>query len=257
MNNNKYYLSMFFFCLSVVVCFGSIENNPGILGDENKLELEHYLRTARIVSAIPDEDAGRSEPWRINLSDGKKRLKGWFKHINRVRPNIIPADSYKYELAAYELDKLLDFNIVPPTVEREIKGYIGSLQLFVEDCTSLSVLMRKKDKILASDKIKSALQEVAVFEILTYCQRNSESEKDILIHDTNGKVCRVDFSQAFAPEPHFPPGIKAVKCSAKIQKSLENLSRDKIETALSPFLNEEEIRALLARKELLVEKLKQ
>ena len=256
MKNNKYYLSLFFFYLSVVVSFGSLENDLSVREEKNKKELEHYLRTAQIVSAIPDEDAGRTEPWRINLSDGKQRLKGWFKHINRVRPHMMP-DSYKYELAAYELDKLLDFNIVPPTVEREIKGVKGSLQLFVEDYTPLNVLKRRKDEILASDKIKSALQEIVVFEILTYCQRNSESEKDILIHETNAKVCRVDFGQAFETEPHFPPGIDDVTCSVKIKKNLENLSRDMIETALSPFLNEEEISALLARKELLLEKLKQ
>jgi hypothetical protein len=67
----------------------------------------------------------------------------------------------------------------------------------------------------------------------------------------------VDFSQAFDTKPHFPPGIEDVKCSAKIQKSLADLSQEKIETALNPFLNEKEISALLARKELLVKKLKQ
>ena len=250
---------MVFFSFCFVIGFLVSDNTSGIQVYENLEEMEYFLRTAKIITAIPDEDAGRTEPWRITLSDGKKMLRGWFKHLNRVRPHKLGlADSYKYELAAYELDKLLGFNIVPPTVEREIEGVQGSLQLFVEDCTPLSVLKRRKAKILESDKVQAALQEIMVFEILTYCQRDSESERDILIHEAESKVCRVDFGQAFATTADFPPGteeLKEIKCSPRIRKNLMDLSPDKIKAALSPFLNQEEISALVARKDLLIKKL--
>jgi hypothetical protein len=35
-------------------------------------------------------------------------------------------ESYKSEIAAYELDKLLELNMVPPTVERVFKGEKGA-----------------------------------------------------------------------------------------------------------------------------------
>ena len=40
--------------------------------------------------------------------------------------------SYKSEIAAYELDKLLKMDMVPPTVERQLHGANGAAQLWVE-----------------------------------------------------------------------------------------------------------------------------
>ena len=41
--------------------------------------------------------------------------------------------SYKNEIAAYELDKLLKLDMVPPTVERQLQGITGAAQLWVEN----------------------------------------------------------------------------------------------------------------------------
>jgi hypothetical protein len=42
-------------------------------------------------------------------------------------------ESYKAEIAAYELDKLLRMDMVPPTVERQLQGHNGAAQLWVEN----------------------------------------------------------------------------------------------------------------------------
>ena len=41
--------------------------------------------------------------------------------------------SYEAEIAAYELDKLLKLDMVPPTVERLLQGNTGSARLWVEN----------------------------------------------------------------------------------------------------------------------------
>ena len=50
-------------------------------------------------------------------------------------------ESYRAEIAAYELDKLLGLSMVPPTVERKVKGETGSAQMWVDDV----VLLKTKD----------------------------------------------------------------------------------------------------------------
>ena len=47
-------------------------------------------------------------------------------------------ESYKSEIAAYELDKLLKMDMVPPTVERQIDGSNGAAQQWVEHVVDLS-----------------------------------------------------------------------------------------------------------------------
>ena len=42
-------------------------------------------------------------------------------------------ESYKAEIAAYEVDKLLKMDMVPPTVERQLEGHNGAAQLWVEN----------------------------------------------------------------------------------------------------------------------------
>ncbi len=128
-------------------------------------ELENYLRTAKVVSKRRTE--GRGENWITSLDDGKTARRGFFKLINRFRPAII-TDSYKYGIAAYELDKLLDLNLVPPVVEREIEGRKGSLQIFIEGALLESERRMKNIKSQDPEKFKNTLGDLSVFENLTY-----------------------------------------------------------------------------------------
>jgi hypothetical protein len=46
-------------------------------------------------------------------------------------------ESYRSEIAAYELDRMLDLNMVPPTVEKRVNGTMMSAQMFVDRCVWL------------------------------------------------------------------------------------------------------------------------
>jgi len=46
-------------------------------------------------------------------------------------------ESYKSEIAAYELDKLLAMNMVPPAVERTIEGETGAAVMWVDGTRSV------------------------------------------------------------------------------------------------------------------------
>jgi hypothetical protein len=219
--------------------------------DINLDEVEQYLRTANIVSVIPDENLGRTVPWRIDLDDGKTKRKGFFKHIDRCRPDLLP-DCYKYELAAYELSKLLDLKVVPPTVFREVEGISGSLQMMVEGCQNFSAIQRKNLKLPDPDKFKKTMLDIVVFENLTYCVCN---DKDILVHMDNGHVCRVDFSEAFVPVHELLPGCKIKQCSDGLAHNLKKLNEDQISAVLTPYLNEQEIEAVVIRKNLIIKEL--
>ena len=52
-------------------------------------------------------------------------------------------EAYKSEIAAYELDRLLGLDMVPPTVERRVGGDLASVQLWVEGCRVLKDVDQK------------------------------------------------------------------------------------------------------------------
>jgi hypothetical protein len=212
-------------------------------------EVEAFLRVASVTSPPEPAAAGRTEPWSVRLEFEGIRMRGQFKYIDRRRPTPLP-DSYKYELAAYELAKHLDLSFVPPIVEREIHGTPGALQRFVEN--ALPEADRKRRNLQPADPaaFAGAMDDLRV--LLNLVNEPCGNERDILIQQDTGQVYRVDFSEAFAPDTVTPQGCEILRCSRKLYKALVDWDEGKVKTLLAPFLNEEEARALNARRGLIV-----
>lgn len=254
MKMNKYLFLIFFLSLSLSnLCLlkSQIADQEGI----NFKEMENYLKTAKIIFVDKEDLPGRTAPWKIKLSDGKTERKGIFKHLNRPRPHMLP-DSYKYDIAAYELNKLLDIQIVPPVVEREIEGIEGSLQLFLVDCIKENERRRRKIEPPHPERFQNEMDEIKVFDNLA---RNEEClyADDLFIHVKNWKVCRVDYSIAFPPIVELISDCSITRCSRKLYKNLLELDNELVKTKLQSYLNDQELEALIKRKDLIIEIIQQ
>jgi hypothetical protein len=91
---------------------------------QNRAAIEQYLQTAKVIGEeeIP---LGITKPKRMRLEPGGPVEYFAFKAIQPGRYEGF-WESYKHEMAAYELDKLLGLDMVPPTVERRIRGIDGA-----------------------------------------------------------------------------------------------------------------------------------
>ena len=94
-------------------------------GEEELEELEEFLRTAEPTEVEPI-GKGVTNPFRVTLAPGGPMPAFAWKpaplppaSLPRGRGGI--TESYKTEVAAYELDKLLKLGMVPVTVERRVK----------------------------------------------------------------------------------------------------------------------------------------
>jgi len=212
-------------------------------------ELESFLRTAEITLIEKGKIPGRTNAWKITLFDGKQEKQAHFKFVNFNRPTPL-ADSYTYELAAYELDKLLDLGRIPPVVCREIDGVIGSLQIRIENCIPLDALQRRNLRPPDTEAFQNSLEELNVFENLVYCERKELD--DVLIEQENWKVLRVDFGEAFDPSPTLIPDQEITRCSKKLFEKLAKLDEDVIISKLGELLNKNEMSMLFERKALII-----
>ena len=243
---------LFFTCF--VFCNGWCQLQTTNKENLKQKEIENYLRTAKIISVEKDQELGRTAPWKITLDDGGVVRQGFFKHVNASRPTILP-DSYKYELAAYELNKLLDLNIVPPVVEREIEGIKGSIQQYIKNFIGESDRKRRNIEPPDPKNFENTLDEIEIFENLVYDE--CFDKDDIFIQTEDWKVWRVDFSEAFPPFSELLPGCKIRRCSKKFYQNLQKLDNDYIKAKLKLYLNDEEIKTLLIRKKIISDKIKQ
>ena len=90
----------------------------------DRAELEHFLAKAK-VKERKKLGKGVTNPEKVTLElDGKVGY-AIYKRVDKKH------DSWRYELAAYQLDQALGLGMVPPTVKRSIRGRKGALQLWV------------------------------------------------------------------------------------------------------------------------------
>src|SRR2546426_618874 len=101
----------------------------------SKEQITQFLLTAKVVKGEHTKK-GITEPWRLTLTDGNVTHDASFQAIDEHKQSKQLAsgtefnfvDSYKYNIAAYQLAELLGLDdLVPVYVERKWKGDTGSL----------------------------------------------------------------------------------------------------------------------------------
>ena len=97
-------------------------------------DIEHFLRTTPIVK-MEDLSVGVTHPKKATLPPGGPVQYFAWKAIPPARYSGF-WESYLSEIAAYELDKLLQLNMVPPTVEREYKSDKGAAVMWASPTKS-------------------------------------------------------------------------------------------------------------------------
>jgi hypothetical protein len=214
--------------------------------------LEKALRECKVVNTRKNEP-GRTSPWIITFTERCAVKRALFRYVDRPRPQPT-ADSYKYDIAAYELTKLLGVELIPAIVEREIDGREGTLQVLLENCIREKERKRRKMEPPDAKAFSNALETIKVFINLAY--DDCYNSDDLYIHMEDWRVCRVDFSEAFAPMSELLPGCDITVCSRKLYDGLLKLDEETVKSTLSRYLSDEEIGALLIRRSLLVEKIK-
>lgn len=215
---------------------------------QTRREIESFLRTAEIVHRGPGP-GGRTDAWKLTLESGGVELQALFKYIDRRRPAPL-ADSYRYELAAFALDKYLDTGFVPPIVERTVEEMPGGVQLFIAD--ALSEAERKAQNIPPVDPEahEKALADLLVFQHLAY--DDCRNERDTLVVRDTGRVYRVDFSEAFAPVEGLLAHCSIRRCSRLLYQKLRGWNDKTASDYLGRFLSPDETSALNARRRLVV-----
>ncbi len=246
-----------------VLCVLAAVWAPGLLGQFAADELaqrerwEDFLKTAAITGEkqIVGPMAVTS-PWRLTLTkDGVTNDAVWKDIEGRVRGYL---EGWKYEIAAYLLDKALGLNMVPPTVERRFHERPGSCQIWVPDCISL--------KQREEQKIKMPSYKVFGWNRATYLQRfwdnliaNEDRHQNQFLITKDWRMILIDHSRSFRTwkkliytERH-PEGPKLMsELPRSIVERIKGLTFDGIKGVVGENLSDDEIRTMLVRRDLIL-----
>jgi hypothetical protein len=204
-------------------------------------EMEDYLRTARIAK-MEDVPIGITHPKRGFFdADGPIRSFAW----KQLRPGLQKGywESYKAEIAAYELDKLLGMHMVPPTVERRIDQELGAAQQWVENVSGWDMARP------ASGPDPEWSKQVSRMKLFDQLAANIDRNEGNLLYDDDWHLILIDHSRAFTDRRDIKEERQPAHIDRWLWDKIESLTLEQLKAALGRWLRDKEIAAILARRE--------
>jgi hypothetical protein len=201
-------------------------------------EIEEYLKTADCVSMR--WFAGNISAQCTLRPGGPVARMSW-----RARPPGIYRgfrESYKSEIAAYELDKLLKMDMVPPTVERQIDGSDGAAQQWVEHVVDAMDPARPDEESRAHWGNQHV--RMRMFDNLI---GNRDRNLRTMLHDTAWNLVLIDQTRAFGVESDLVNKMSGIDDAYWVR--IDGLTRKQLDEALGKWLEQNQIDAILARRE--------
>jgi hypothetical protein len=197
-----------------------------------KEQIEHFLLTAKVVKS-EHAKKGITDTLRLTLSDGTVTHDASFQSIDVHKPTMQLArgtelnfvDSYKYNIAAYQLAELLGLDdMVPVYVERNWKGDTGSLSWWLP--VKMDEVERHKQNLTApdADAWNNQMYKVRVLDQLVYDY--DPNLTNVLIGE-NWKIWRIDFTRAFRLSKDLRDPKDLVRCDRQLFEKLKTLERER------------------------------
>ena len=224
-------------------------------------DAEDFLRTAEVVAVRDLNVPGVTRPRKVELSDDRRTAFAVFKtvdeHAMRKRfpdgsTELNFSDSFKYEIAAYELDKLLGLDLVPPAVARKIGRDVGALSLWVEGARTEAERLkaengRPPDLVAWNNQIQTVRLFLELIRDTDYRNVNN------LLVTADWKIYTIDSSRAFRTTPKLQEEESLQRFSRRALAALETLDRETLGQRLGEWLDARQLDGLWARRTLILE----
>ena len=206
-------------------------------------EYENFLKTAEIVriEAIP---VGVTKPSRCYFAPG-----GLVESmaLKAVRPGRQTGywESYKSETAAYELDKLLDLQMIPPTVEKRVNKNLGAAVMWVGPAQSFKQMGGPPTP--PSDHFDSWNRQMAQAKMFDNLINNRDPNLGNWLVDPAWNLILIDHTRAFAPGKDLFHELNRI--DKALWERMMALDEAALKTALGAYLDGGQIKDILGRRE--------
>lgn len=221
-------------------------------------QMRQFLLTAKVIQSRRAKK-GITNTSRLALSDGAITHDASFQSIDEhtlkfegtdgtVQMNFV--DSYKYNIAAYELAKLLGLaDMMPVTVMRKCMGKYGSLSWWLP--AKLDEGTRQQKKIEAPDHKAWAKQynKMRVFEQLVY---DTDRNKGNILYSEDWHLWMIDFSRAFRTFPDLHDAKLLTRCDRQLFAALKRLDAAELSARTKQYLTGTEVKGVMARRDKIV-----
>ena len=210
-------------------------------------ELKNTLQngTITVLNKPIGAKLGVGGVWKVQIQHNNNTIQGLFYPSDRINQD-------KKELAAHALDKLLGFDLIPLTVERNIENTNGALQVDFPYSLNEKTRLEKNSSIGGWCPIPRQYELMHTWDILT---ENTGRTVDNLNYRTNlGLIYLTEHNSAFGTNKRLPKKLskQALKINPEIRQSLASLNKENLQEALGENIDKKAIEALLSRRDALL-----
>lgn len=220
-------------------------------------QMEEFLRTAKIIKTKA-LSKGVTGSQRVTMTDGKITHDAHVQTIDVAKPEFKTdrgvelnfKDSYKFNIAAYKLAKILGIENIPVSVERKIGGKTAAVTWWVDDVVmDEKIRHAKKMDAPNPEAWNEQMYVVRVFDQLIH---NVDRNLENLLITQGWQLEMIDHTRAFRILKTLRNPKDLAKCDRTLLKNLRALDKDTLMRELRPYCTKTEIEALLARRDLIV-----
>lgn len=223
--------------------------------DQPCQEIEAFLRGAKI-GPQRDIPRGVTNPKRATLDDGQQQHDAGIQVVHESKTSYTTTrgtelnfkDWWEFNIAGYELAKILELNMVPPYVARKVGGKAASLTWWVDGMLEVERLRRK----LQPPDVESWNRQMYTARVFNQLIYNTDANLTNFVVTKDWQLWMIDFTRAFraVKDLHSPKDL--VQCDRKLLAKLRELDKPTLEARLKPYVSDMEIDGLLARRDKIV-----
>ena len=205
-------------------------------GNLSTHDLQELLQHGEITSLVNIKSRSLA-----TLSDGEHTVRAVFNNPRGrgFYPNV----------AAYRLDRLLDLEMVPVSVVREVQGKDGSLQFLPDNITNEAERSANNLGGGAWCSIPEQWPSMYVFDVLVY--NEGRSQERMLYDRSSWRLMLSEHDRAFSTRKGRPGHLKNVpiEISPGWRNALLELSDEALVENFSDVLDRRRLQALIARRD--------
>ena len=162
-------------------------------------------------------------------------------------------DSWAFNVAAYRIDRLIGLNMVPVSVERKYRSTPSAFTWWLDD-----VLMdegdRLKKKIEAPDRASWSRQTM-MMRLFDQLISNVDRNMGNIIYTRDWRLWPIDHTRAFRKNTELKTPAHVTRCDRRVFERLKALDQPTLKREVGKWLDDGQIKALLARRDEIVKKI--
>ena len=214
----------------------------------HEAEFEQAMRTATVVR-LEKVKVGVTKPQRAILNPPTPVARFAFKPLKPGMRNGY-FESYKSEVAAYHLDRLLDLRMVPPVIAREVNGKTGAAVYWIEGVKGWEIAHP------VSGPEPEWSHQISRMKMLDLLIGNVDRNQGNLLYDPDWHLLLIDHSRAFTAKKDLRSIAGLSQVDRALWEKMQALTLDRLQASLGEWVGPEELKAMLIRRELMAGQIK-